>query len=181
MNTSEKVNELKDALEILEFHTQSIDLANDLDKLSGLDPVLRMLDHEDNSVKLMAAWVLGTCSQNNASFQQLLHERGGVEKLTKLFISSDDSELLRKLVYALSSSLRNQDASVQTFNALKGFERCVEVLKSSKEEQLKSKVAFMLHTLGRDFSIVRDIVEKENLRGTMIKLLELEKGTKLFE
>lgn len=181
LNKSEDVNELKDALEILEFHTQSIDHANNLDKLSGLDPVLRMLEHNDDGVKLMAAWVLGTCSQNNPEFQQLLYDRGGIEKLSNIFISSDNNELLRKIIYAISGSLRNQESSIQSFTNLKGFERCVDILKNSKDEHLKAKVAFMLRSLGRDFSIVRDIVKKENLYDTIIKLLELEKGTKLFE
>ncbi|KAI0379883.1 Fes1-domain-containing protein [Hypomontagnella monticulosa] len=119
------------AFDNLEQLVESLDNANLLSKLGLWTPLLELLGHEEDQLRLMAAWCVGTAVQNNAPSQERLVALGGVEKLvgmalgerlpmekragagdetTEESVASSDGEtkdVRRKAVYALSSAVRN--------------------------------------------------------------------------
>ncbi|KAI4868285.1 Fes1-domain-containing protein [Hypoxylon rubiginosum] len=121
------------AFDNLEQLVESLDNANLLSKLGLWTPLLDLLAHEHDQLRLMAAWCVGTAVQNNAPTQERLVALGGVERLVGMALGErlppagkragdDDAatagegvaagdgetkEVRRKAVYALSSAVRN--------------------------------------------------------------------------
>ncbi|OTA99216.1 hypothetical protein M426DRAFT_325358 [Hypoxylon sp. CI-4A] len=118
------------AFDNLEQLVESLDNANLLSKLGLWTPLLELLGHEEDQLRLMAAWCVGTTVQNNAPSQERLVALGGVEKLVGMALgerlpmekragageetteesvaaSKETKDVRRKAVYALSSAVRN--------------------------------------------------------------------------
>ncbi|KAI0852189.1 Fes1-domain-containing protein [Daldinia vernicosa] len=72
------------AFDNLEQLVESLDNANLLSKLGLWTPLLELLAHEEDQLRLMAAWCVGTAVQNNAPSQERLVALGGVEKLVAM-------------------------------------------------------------------------------------------------
>jgi hsp70-interacting protein len=87
---------------------ESLDNANNLEPLALWTPLLSLLEHEEQEMRRMAAWCVGTAVQNNAKTQERLVAMGGVPKLVRLAVKEDEPQAVRKkAVYALSSAVRN--------------------------------------------------------------------------
>lgn len=87
---------------------ESLDNANNLEKLSLWTPLLNLLEHEERELRRMAAWCVGTAVQNNEKTQERLLAMGGIPKIVKLALHDEEEEpVRRKAVYALSSAVRN--------------------------------------------------------------------------
>ncbi|KAI1096937.1 Fes1-domain-containing protein [Rostrohypoxylon terebratum] len=122
------------AFDNLEQLVESLDNANLLSKLGLWTPLLELLGHEEDQLRLMAAWCVGTAVQNNAPSQERLVALGGVEKLVGMALGErvpmekragdgaettaeaaeaangnegETKDVRRKAVYALSSAVRN--------------------------------------------------------------------------
>ncbi|KAI0884475.1 Fes1-domain-containing protein [Annulohypoxylon maeteangense] len=122
------------AFDNLEQLVESLDNANLLSRLGLWTPLLELLGHEEDQLRLMAAWCVGTAVQNNAPSQERLVALGGVEKLVAMALgerlpmekrAGDGEEttgeavaaantnggaakdVRRKAIYALSSAVRN--------------------------------------------------------------------------
>ncbi|KAI1214867.1 Fes1-domain-containing protein [Annulohypoxylon truncatum] len=121
------------AFDNLEQLVESLDNANLLSKLGLWTPLLELLGHEEDQLRLMAAWCVGTAVQNNAPSQERLVALGGVEKLVGMALgerlpmekragdgdettgeavaangaAEETKDVRRKAVYALSSAVRN--------------------------------------------------------------------------
>ncbi|XDG01974.1 hypothetical protein ABKA04_001589 [Annulohypoxylon sp. FPYF3050] len=122
------------AFDNLEQLVESLDNANLLSKLGLWTPLLELLGHEEDQLRLMAAWCVGTAVQNNAPSQERLLALGGVEKLVGMALgervpmekragdgaettgealaaangnAGETKDVRRKAVYALSSAVRN--------------------------------------------------------------------------
>ncbi|KAI6090923.1 Fes1-domain-containing protein [Hypoxylon rubiginosum] len=118
------------AFDNLEQLVESLDNANLLSKLGLWTPLLELLGHEEQQLRLMAAWCVGTAVQNNAPSQERLVALGGVEKLVGMALgervpmekragdgdltteeglegAGETKDVRRKAVYALSSAVRN--------------------------------------------------------------------------
>ncbi|KAI0855438.1 nucleotide exchange factor Fes1-domain-containing protein [Xylaria cubensis] len=119
------------AFDNLEQLIESLDNANLLSKLGLWTPLLACLAHDEDEIRLMAAWCVGTAVQNNEPSQERLVALGGVEKLVQMAVgrrlppaANDEEEagekvngagkeeeetqkVRRKAVYALSSAVRN--------------------------------------------------------------------------
>lgn len=123
------------AFDNLEQLVESLDNANLLSKLGLWTPLLELLGHEEDQLRLMAAWCVGTAVQNNAPSQERLLALGGVEKLVGMTLgervpmekragdgtettgealaaaangnTGETKDVRRKAVYALSSAVRN--------------------------------------------------------------------------
>ncbi|KAI0447533.1 nucleotide exchange factor Fes1-domain-containing protein [Xylaria telfairii] len=120
------------AFDNLEQLIESLDNANLLSKLGLWTPLLECLAHDEDQIRLMAAWCVGTAVQNNEPSQERLVALGGVEKLVQMAVGKrlppasssangeekgDDKtngagegetqKVRRKAVYALSSAVRN--------------------------------------------------------------------------
>ncbi|KAI0546853.1 nucleotide exchange factor Fes1-domain-containing protein [Xylaria curta] len=121
------------AFDNLEQLIESLDNANLLSKLGLWTPLLACLAHDEDEIRLMAAWCVGTAVQNNEPSQERLVALGGVEKLVQMAVGKrlppaptaangeetgakangagkeeeETQKVRRKAVYALSSAVRN--------------------------------------------------------------------------
>ena len=96
------------ALDNFEQLIESIDNANNIRSLGLWTPLLSLLSNSEPSVRKMAAWCVGTAVQNNASAQERLVVMDGVSKLAEMVSKEGEEEAVRrKVVYALSSAVRN--------------------------------------------------------------------------
>lgn len=116
------------ALDNLEQLIESLDNANLLAKLGLWTPLLGLLSHDEDEIRRMAAWVVGTAVQNNEPSQERLVALGGLEKLVAMVLGErlakegaaadadatatataepEKKDVRRKAVYALSSACRN--------------------------------------------------------------------------
>ncbi|KAI1463675.1 Fes1-domain-containing protein [Daldinia caldariorum] len=119
------------AFDNLEQLVESLDNANLLAKLGLWTPLLELLGHDDDQIRRMAAWCVGTAVQNNEPSQERLVALGGVEKLVRMALGDrlpmekragageetteesaaadreETKDVRRKAIYALSSAVRN--------------------------------------------------------------------------
>jgi hsp70-interacting protein len=87
---------------------ENLDNANNLGPLALWSPLLSCLAHEEDQIRKMAAWSIGTAVQNNEKSQERLLALGAIPRLVELATSKDENkEVRRKAVYALSSESRN--------------------------------------------------------------------------
>jgi hsp70-interacting protein len=87
---------------------ESLDNANNIANLGLWTPLLAQLEHEEASIRKMAAWCVGTAVQNNEPSQERLLAMGGIPMLVGVATRDDETkDVRRKAVYALSSACRN--------------------------------------------------------------------------
>jgi hypothetical protein len=91
---------------------ENLDNANNMEPLKLWQPLISCLKHEEQEMRKMAAWCVGTAVQNNEKSQRMFLSEGGLPALVDLAVDEDQSKAVRrKAVYALSSAIRNfQDA-----------------------------------------------------------------------
>ncbi|KAK4453792.1 Hsp70 nucleotide exchange factor FES1 [Podospora aff. communis PSN243] len=107
-DTSITLEDRLTAFDNFEQLIESLDNANNLEKLSLWTPLLDLLKHEEQELRRMAAWCVGTAVQNNVKTQERLLAMGGIPHLVHLATHDDEHEAVRrKAVYALSSAVRN--------------------------------------------------------------------------
>lgn len=90
---------------------ENLDNANNMEPLGLWTPLLNQLDNPEPDLRRMAAWCVGTAVQNNAKSQESLLAVDGVQKIAKLVVQEADQAVRRKYVYALSSSMRNNQSA----------------------------------------------------------------------
>ncbi|KAK0652238.1 putative Hsp70 nucleotide exchange factor [Cercophora newfieldiana] len=107
-DTSITLDDRLTAFDNFEQLIESLDNANNLEKLALWTPLLDLLRHEERELRRMAAWCVGTAVQNNVKTQERLLAMGGIPHLVHLATHDDEHEAVRrKAVYALSSAVRN--------------------------------------------------------------------------
>ncbi|KAI1003757.1 hypothetical protein K3495_g4451 [Podosphaera aphanis] len=107
------------AFDNFEQLVENLDNANNLEPTELWAPLLECMSHEEEEIRKMAAWCVGTAVQNNIMCQRALLERGGLERLVSLATGRDQGEQVRrKAIYALSSACRNYQPAMDTLTAL---------------------------------------------------------------
>ncbi|KAI1823178.1 nucleotide exchange factor Fes1-domain-containing protein [Xylaria intraflava] len=124
------------AFDNLEQLIESLDNANLLSKLGLWTPLLECLAHDEDEIRLMAAWCVGTAVQNNEPCQERLVALGGIEKLVQMAVGrrlpspsssatadektaerQETTAVRRKTIYALSSAVRNYQPAMDVCTA----------------------------------------------------------------
>ncbi|KAJ6307786.1 hypothetical protein OIU76_017556 [Salix suchowensis] len=137
--------ELKELLILVE----PLDNANDLNKLGGLAIVIQELDHPDQDIRRLSAWVLGKACQNNAAVQKQILELGALTKLIKMVQSTSIEEAIKAL-YAVSALIQNNLSGQEIFYAEDGDTMLQEILSNSSNDiRLRRKAV----------SVVADLAE----------------------
>ncbi|KNC52877.1 uncharacterized protein AMSG_09034 [Thecamonas trahens ATCC 50062] len=79
-NTEASLDERELALEDLLFMVENIDAASDLCRIDGVAPLLMLVRRTEAppSLRIGAAWVLATASQNNPFTQEIILNHGGM-------------------------------------------------------------------------------------------------------
>ncbi|KAJ7010230.1 hsp70 nucleotide exchange factor FES1-like [Populus alba x Populus x berolinensis] len=148
-NSSSSLEDRQRALQELLILVEPLDNANDLNKLGGLAIVIQELDHPDQDIRRLSAWVLGKACQNNAAVQKQILELGALSKLIKMVKSSSIEEAIKAL-YAVSTLIRNNLAGQEFFYAEDGDAMLQEILSNSSNDiRLRRKAV----------SVVADLAE----------------------
>jgi len=137
------------AMDELEMLVESIDNANDLQKLRMWEPLhgLVGLPATTDGLRLQTLWVLGTALQNNPAAQLAYLSLDPIPTILACLSPSSNSAGTRsKAMYALSGLLKHNAAAVKKFTELQGW----NILRNSLEDSditLRRKTAFLLNTL----------------------------------
>ncbi|KAI8828596.1 armadillo-type protein [Chytriomyces cf. hyalinus JEL632] len=100
------------AFDELEMLVESLDNANDMRNLGLWKPILTILKEDPEAeMRAFAAWVLGTCVQNNPPAQRDFVAADGLPILLNALSKDKDSEVVAKCMTCLSGLVR-QNPSV---------------------------------------------------------------------
>lgn len=89
------------ALELLKELVEPIDNANDLDKMGGLDEVLKRVNSEHEKIRIGAYNVIGVAASNNDVVQKQILEKGGIEQLVRRAHKETSLDSQVKILYAI--------------------------------------------------------------------------------
>ncbi|KAI9741979.1 MAG: hsp70 nucleotide exchange factor fes1 [Cirrosporium novae-zelandiae] len=95
------------AFDNFEQLVEGIDNANNLEQLKLWEPLVGQLANEEEDIRKMACWCVGTAVQNNEKAQQKLFSHSALPTLVNLSLSEPNEAVRRKAIYALSSAIRN--------------------------------------------------------------------------
>lgn len=128
-----------EALEGLQFLLESIDNANDLPKLGGVEALNNMLEQEDVKLRSHAAHALGIAAANNPKFQlTMVDRRPGILRTLMEMTKMEDRGLHKKGLYALSALVRNVEEVQELFYAQGGLEFLATLVDdTSKGDQIQ--------------------------------------------
>ncbi|XP_048318692.2 uncharacterized protein LOC107431822 isoform X1 [Ziziphus jujuba] len=146
-NSSLALEDRHRALQELLFLVESIDNANDFNKLGGLPVVIQELNHPDPDIRRLAAWIIGQASQNNPAVQEQVLKLGALLKLMKMVKSNFIEEAI-KCLYAVSALVQNNLAGQELFIAEAGLLLLQDILSdTSIDIRLQKKAVFLVGDL----------------------------------
>lgn len=135
-NPEATIENRETALDNLEMLIENLDNANNLENMKMWPDLLALLDDENETIRKMVLWVVGTAVQNNPQSQgNLSSYKGSIEKIMAL-TDDKDVEVRLKALYALNSALSHCESSYQKFEANDGWELVKKVLSSDKDKVL---------------------------------------------
>lgn len=141
--------EIKDMLDELQEHVESIDMANDLHSIGGLVPLLGYLKNKHPNIRAKAADVVSTIVQNNPRSQQLVMEASGLEPLLTNFTSDPDMDVRTQSLGAISSLIRQNKPGIAAFRLANGYAALRDAL-GSENVRFQRKALNLLHYLLRE-------------------------------
>ncbi|KKA26903.1 hypothetical protein TD95_002137 [Thielaviopsis punctulata] len=106
------------AMDNFEQIIESLDNANNIINLGLWAPLLSILESPEPELRRMAAWCIGTAVQNNAPCQGHMLAAGGMPPLVAMALKeTEEKNVRKKAVYALSSACRNNQTSMDALLA----------------------------------------------------------------
>ncbi|CAH6723839.1 hsp70 nucleotide exchange factor Fes1p [[Candida] jaroonii] len=150
--------ELKDkeiALENFEMLIENLDNANNIENMKLWSSIVKLLDGETpDSLRILAVSIISIAVQNNDKAQDDFLKYDGFERL--LAIYPDASFTLKlKVLFAISSLIRNNLNSFKFFNKLNGW----EILKAPEDVDSKQKDKLNIRLLSVISSIISNTKE----------------------
>lgn len=141
------------ALDLILFAIEDIDNACDFVKFDGaLATLLRLLGDGHATMRLGAAWLLGTLGQNNPKAQAaiLAADAEIVGQLVTLTLSDPEVEVQRKAMLAVSALVRNCEAGQAAFIAASGPSLPARLLGAEAPDAALQKRSLLLasHLIG---------------------------------
>ncbi|KAF3327631.1 hsp70 nucleotide exchange factor FES1 isoform X1 [Carex littledalei] len=147
-NSSSSPQERLHALSELLVLVEPIDNAIvDMDKLGGLEAVIKELEDIESDIRTTSAWVLGKASQNNPLVQNQILGYGALTRLMKM-VHSSYTEEAAKAFYAISALIRNNEIGQELFYLEGGTILLQDMLRNSSiDTRLQKKVVFLVADL----------------------------------
>jgi len=142
-------SDIEDMLDELQEHVESIDMANDLNTIGGLVPLLGYLKNSHANIRAKAADVVTTVVQNNPKSQQLVMEANGLEPLLSNFTSDEDVTARTKALGAISSLIMHNKPGIAAFRLANGYGALRDAL-SSENVRFQRKALNLIHYLLRE-------------------------------
>ncbi|KAJ4961185.1 hypothetical protein NE237_021095 [Protea cynaroides] len=137
------------ALQELFILVETIDNANDLNKVGGLPVVIRELDNSNAEIRSTSAWIIGKASQNNPVVQKQIIELGALKKLM-VMVKSRSAEEAAKALYALSALIRGNLDGQELFYAEGGELMLQDIMRNSSID---------IRLCRKSVSLLADLVE----------------------
>lgn len=159
---------IEDMLDELQEHVESIDMANDLHSIGGLDPLLGYLKNSHAGIRAKAAEVVSTVVQNNPKSQQLVMESNGLEPLLTNFRSDPSMNARTKALGAISSLIRNNQPGLAAFRLGNGYAALKDAL-GSDDARLQRKALHLTQYL-LDNKADRNVAVELGLPNLMVHL-----------
>ncbi|XP_066385765.1 hsp70 nucleotide exchange factor fes1-like [Miscanthus floridulus] len=151
---------IEDMLDELQEHVESIDMANDLHSIGGLDPLLGYLKNSNAGIRAKAAEVVSTIVQNNPKSQQLVMESNRLEPLLTNFKSDPSTNARTKALGAISSLIRHNQPGISAFRLGNGYAGLKDAL-GSDDARLQRKalnlIQYLLHNNKADRSVATEL------------------------
>ncbi|KAI0119159.1 Fes1-domain-containing protein [Daldinia grandis] len=138
------------AFDNLEQLVESLDNANLLSKLGLWTPLLELLAHEEDQLRLMAAWCVGTAVQNNAPSQERLVALGGVEKLVTMALGD-----------RLPTEKRAGAGEETTTTTAAEEESAAAAADQGETKDVRRKAVYALSSAVRNYQPALDVAAKE--------------------
>ncbi|KAL5218702.1 hypothetical protein ABZP36_019386 [Zizania latifolia] len=160
---------IEDMLDELQEHVESIDMANDLRSIGGLDPLLGYLKNSHAGIRAKAAEVVSKIVQNNPKSQQLVMESNGLEPLLMNFSSDPSTNSRTKALGAISSLIRHNQPGVAAFRLGNDYAALKDAL-DSDDAILQRKALHLIQYLLHDNRADRNVATELGLPKLMIHL-----------
>ncbi|KAF6150304.1 hypothetical protein GIB67_034003 [Kingdonia uniflora] len=151
--------DIEDLLDELQEHVESIDMANDLNSIGGLVPLLGYLKNSHAGIRAKAAEVVTTIVQNNPRSQQLVMEANGLELLMASFSLDPDVTVQTKALGALASLIRQNKPAFVAFRLANGYASLRDAL-NSDNVRFQRKALNLVHYLLQENCADCDVVTK---------------------
>ncbi|XP_015088762.1 hsp70-binding protein 1 [Solanum pennellii] len=152
--------DIEDMLDELQEHVESIDMANDLNSIGGLVPLLGYLKNSHANIRAKAAEVVSTIVQNNPRSQQLVMEANGLEPLLSNFTSDSDVTARTKALGAISSLIRHNKPAIAAFRLANGYAGLRDALSSESvrfQRKALNLIHYLLHENRSDCNVVTEL------------------------
>jgi len=158
------VQEKVESLEELDYLVESIDNANDLVKINGLQIIIPLLSNNESTIRSSTSSVISTCLQNNAYFQRNLIENNGFQVLIDLFKNDTDETVQLKTLGAISGMIKQNQTAEKLFTESQGFKALITALiKQGSSPRICKKVIFLLGNLMETNTNYRKILRENEL------------------
>jgi len=169
--------QMKYALEGIQYFVEDLDLANDLIKVNGLQPIVNLVSHDDADIRFWSAWIIASVSQNNPNTQLALVKLDIFNHLCKAIQNETNETTKDKQLYALSSVTSGNQSLMDHFvDEYNGIPYLV-ALTVTKSSSTQFKAIWFLYKLlsGRERNI--QIIKKDdNLVNNLMQVIsEAEK------
>lgn len=151
------IEEQEAALDIILEQVDSIDNANDFEKLGGFEVLLQLFNSPHDSIRWRAAFLVGELVQNNPYCQNAALSNNMLHHIL-LQLDKDENELSRvKSLYAVSCIIRNCPAAQEQFMSEDGLSILVRAMQSGVEK-LRMKSAFVLSNVANQNPAYKDVM-----------------------
>lgn len=120
------------ALDILLDMAGLIDVANDLEALGAILPIMEQLSHPSPQFRAMAANIIGTAAANNPVFSQHATSHGAVPALLAR-LRGDETEVRVKALFALSQLVRAPGPALEAFTGGGGLSTLYALVSTTHE------------------------------------------------
>lgn len=118
-----------DLLDHMEYLVHQFDVAVHFANMGGIKIISSSLFSPDDDIVSAVAMVLGAAMQSNPTVQKIAIKQNVGQNLLKL-VSHESTVVLSRVIYALSSYLRNSPDALEDFIALNGVAKVVGILEN---------------------------------------------------
>ncbi|XP_077992621.1 nucleotide exchange factor SIL1-like [Glandiceps talaboti] len=178
-NDGATIEDRQTALQDLEYYAHQIDNARDLVSLGGLDLIIKGLNDTVDVIRQESAFVLGSAVQSNPTVQVEAVERGAIQLLLRLMSGNQPIVVKKKVLYAISSLIRQFPFAQKRFLELGGLSSLSSLFRETDSNvlPLKVKATTLLHDLlveqktFENTDITDDVTKERQRQYHMIPLL----------
>ncbi|CCC71787.1 hypothetical protein NCAS_0I01190 [Naumovozyma castellii] len=158
------------AIDNFEMLIENLDNANNIENLKLWDPILKILEFEEDELVSQALSIIGTSVQNNTNSQdKFLKHENGLNKVIQLANDKSQSfEVRTKALYALSNLVRNHEHMATKFRELNGLDIIPPILNDPKAKtKLKMRAIALLTAFLTSTEISESLISDMRKDGTI--------------